>query len=101
MFPAIAEATLTSSREGLLEGTMPSNPLAPGALALTSGFQDWDSGLPVPNALGRRPALDEGTEAGPPPAAIERAQTVFETTGIALVFLIVVSAVWILVRNRL
>jgi hypothetical protein len=80
---------------------MPSNPLAPGVLDPTPAFQDWDSSLPVPNALGQRPALDEGTESGPPPAAIERAQTVFETTGMVLVILIVVSAVWILVRNRL
>ena len=52
-------------------------------------------------ALGQRPALDEGAETGPPPAALGRAQTVFEVTGIALLLLIALAAAWILIRKRL
>ncbi|WP_445501955.1 hypothetical protein [Microvirga sp. G4-2] len=51
--------------------------------------------------LGQRPALDEGTEISPPPAATERAETVFETMGLILVLLIVLAAAWILIRNRI
>ncbi|WP_414472447.1 hypothetical protein [Microvirga sp. M2] len=56
--------------------------------------------MPVLNALGRRPILDQGADLGPPPAAEQRAETVFETTGIILVLLIVLGAAWILIRGR-
>ncbi|HZH09497.1 MAG TPA: hypothetical protein VEZ24_03945 [Microvirga sp.] len=54
-----------------------------------------------PKALGQRPVLDEGTELGPPPAAQDRAQAVFETTGIILILVIILGGVWLLIRRRL
>ncbi|PVE24993.1 hypothetical protein DC522_07170 [Microvirga sp. KLBC 81] len=73
---------------------MPSKPSAP-------AFPKGDSNLRVIKVLGQRPALAEGTEIGPPPAATERAEMVFETMGLVLVLLIVLAAVWILIRKRL
>lgn len=70
------------------------NVLAPGVLPSVPD-------VPVPRALGRRPILDEGAEMGPPPAAEQRAQAVFETTGMFLVLVIVLAAAWILIRNRI
>lgn len=79
---------------------MPSNPLAPGAFPSALTFPKGDSDLRIIKVLGQRPALDEGTEISPPPAATERAETVFETMGLILVLLIVLAAAWILIRNR-
>ncbi|KLK94026.1 hypothetical protein AA309_06095 [Microvirga vignae] len=73
---------------------MPSIPSAP-------AFPKGDSDLRIIRVLGQRPALAEGAEMGPPPAATERAETVFETMGLILVLLIVLAAVWILIRKRL
>ena len=75
---------------------MPSTPLAPGSLPDAAAFV-----LAVPKALGQRPVLDEEAATGPPPAAVDRARTVFEATGLILVFLIAFAAVWILIRRRL
>jgi len=90
---------------------MPSNPLAPGSwtpdswtpgiLSQALVFGEGSAGLSVPKALGRQPPLEEGAETRPPPAAVSRAETVFETTGLILVLLIVLAALWILVRKRL
>jgi hypothetical protein len=77
---------------------MLSTTLAPGVL-LSVPDRSW--GVPVLKALGRRPDLDEGTDMGLPPAAEQRAQTVFETVGIILVLLIALASVWILIRRRL
>jgi hypothetical protein len=52
-------------------------------------------------ALGQRPILDETTEVGPPPAAMDRAQAIFEVVGSGLILLIVLSCAWILIRKRL
>jgi len=77
---------------------MPSIVLAPGVLPSVPGrFSD----VPVLKALGRRPDLNQGADMGPPPAAEQRAQTVFETTGMFLVLMIVLAAAWILIRNRI
>lgn len=64
-------------------------------------FPKGDSDLRIIKVLGQRPALDEGTEIAPPPAATERAETVFETMGLILVLLIVLAAAWILIRKQL
>lgn len=53
-----------------------------------------------PMALGQRPPLQEGAEVSPPPAAVDRAQTVFEMTGIILLLLIAFGCVWFLLRRR-
>jgi len=58
------------------------------------------SRAPVLKTAGSQPILDEGQETGPPPATAERAETVFEVTGIALILAIVLSAVLILIRGR-
>ncbi|MEZ0172559.1 hypothetical protein [Microvirga sp. TS319] len=75
---------------------MPPHVLAPGVLSFLPAGRD----VPVFKALGRRPILDQGADLGPPPAAEQRAETVFETTGIILVLLIVLGAAWILIRRR-
>jgi hypothetical protein len=80
---------------------MPSTPLAPDVLYPGPAFPDGPSGLRTAKALAQRPPLDEGTETGPPAAAADRAELVFETTGIVLILLIVLAAVWILIRKRL
>ena len=77
---------------------MPSTPLAPDVLPSTPD-RSW--GVPVLKALGRRPDLDEGADMGLPPAAEQRAQTVFETAGIILVLLIALAGAWILIRRRI
>jgi len=75
--------------------------MALGALPVAPALPEKPSNLPILKVLGQRPALDDGAETGPPPAAANRAETVFETTGMVLVLLIVVSAAWILIRRRL
>jgi hypothetical protein len=70
---------------------------------LCDGMNPWPDvsrfGSP---AAGARPILDEpGSGTGPPPAAAARAEALFETIGIGLILLIVLSALWILIRGRL
>lgn len=71
--------------------------------ARCDGMLPWPDmsrfGIP---AAGARPFLDDtGSETGPPPAATARAEALFETIGTGLVLLIVLSALWILIRGRL
>ena len=80
---------------------MPSIPLAPGAFPSAPTSPKEDSDLRIIKVLGQRPVLDEGTQASPPPAATDRAERVFEMTGIVLILLIVFGAAWILIRKRL
>jgi len=80
---------------------MRSNALAPGVLLSVPAGSDGASGARVLQVLSRRPILDESADIGPPPAAEQRAQTVFETTGIVLVLGIVLAAAWILFRRRI
>ena len=80
---------------------MPSNPLALGAFPSASTFPKGDSDLRIIKMLGQSPVLGEGKEISPPPAATERAETVFETMGLILVLLIVLATAWILIRNRI
>jgi hypothetical protein len=77
---------------------MASTILAPGVfLSVPDG--SWD--VPILKSLGRRPDLDEGGDVGLPPAAEQRAQTVFETAGIILILLIALAGAWILIRRRM
>jgi hypothetical protein len=72
-------------------------PLSPSVQGVLNRYP----GLPVLKAAGERPILEEGTETGPPAAATDRAEAIFETMGIALVLLIVLAAAWILIRKQL
>ncbi len=54
----------------------------------------------VVQAAGGRPFQDSTDETGPPPAAAARAEVVFESIGIGLIFLIALTALWILIRHR-
>lgn len=55
----------------------------------------------VIEVAGVRPVWEEpGGESGPPPAASARAEAVFEAIGTFLMALIVLTAIWILIRSR-
>jgi hypothetical protein len=63
---------------------------------LVSGNEGSDL---VVQAAGSLPGIPD--EAGPSPAAANRAETLFESMGMGLMLLILLSAIWILIRKRL
>lgn len=75
----------------LVHGVRPHAPPLPGA----------DSRPLILKAAGGRPILEEGGDTGPPPAGAARAEMIFEVMGTGLIGLIVLAALWILIRKRL
>ncbi|MCG7392975.1 hypothetical protein MHY87_08675 [Microvirga sp. ACRRW] len=79
---------------------MPPNPLLPGVLQ-PPALPEWGSPLPVQQALGERSILEEDTSTRPHPAATERAEKIFEITGLFLILVIALAAAWVLIKGRL
>ncbi|WP_243369344.1 hypothetical protein [Microvirga solisilvae] len=80
---------------------MLANPLVSGAFPSALPDSGRDSDPPPLRAMGERSPFGEEAETRPTPAATDRAETVFETTGIVLILLIALAAAWILIRQRL
>jgi hypothetical protein len=70
---------------------------ASGVLAGASSLSGKGIHPPVMQAAGAQPFIEDS---GPPPAATDRAERAFELIGIALMLVILVSAILILIRQR-